>query len=57
MKNIISLRIGRDVTTALSLRISGNLYSSGVSFYKQTGTELGEAETASISEIVIELID
>jgi len=30
MKNIISLRIGRDVTTALSLRISGNLYGSFV---------------------------
>jgi hypothetical protein len=29
----------------------------GVSFYKQTGMELGEAETASISVILIELID
>ncbi|MCX6970418.1 MAG: hypothetical protein NTV93_09735, partial [Verrucomicrobia bacterium] len=34
-----------------------NLACFGVSFYKQTGMELGEAKAASISEIVIELID
>ena len=34
-----------------------NLACFGVSFYKQTGMELGEAETASISEILIEVID
>jgi len=40
-----------------SLHISGNLACFAVSFYKQTGTELGKAETASSSEIAIELID
>jgi len=34
-----------------------NLACFGVSFYKQTGMESGKAEAASISEIVIELID
>jgi hypothetical protein len=34
-----------------------NLASFGVSFHKQTGLELGEAEAASITEITIELID
>ena len=34
-----------------------NLACFGVSFYEQTGIESGEAETASISVIVIELID
>jgi hypothetical protein len=47
----------RSIIKIPSLHISGNLYSSGVSIYKQTGMELGEAEPASISEIVIELID
>jgi len=40
-----------------SLHISGNLACFGVSFYKQTGMELGETQAASISEIVTELID
>jgi hypothetical protein len=34
-----------------------NLACFGVSFHRQTGLELGEAETASITEITIELID
>jgi hypothetical protein len=34
-----------------------NLASFGVSFHRQTGMDLGEAETASITEITIELID
>jgi len=34
-----------------------NLASFGVSFYKQTGMKLGEGETASITEIRIELLD
>jgi hypothetical protein len=47
----------RSINKIPSLHISSNLACFGVIFYKQTGTELGEAETASISEIVIELID